>query len=81
MEQNATLNFNHYLPEVVANNKTGLVVESKNPHEAANAIEKLILDKKLRVAMGNDGRQRVKELYNWEENVSLVVGIYNKYIK
>lgn len=68
------------LPEVVANNKTGFVVESKNPQEAANAIEKLILDKDLRVAMGKEGRERVKELYNWEENVSLVVEIYNELI-
>lgn len=69
------------LPEVVDNNTTGFVVESKNPQEAANAIQKLILDKDLRVAMGKAGRDRVKELYNWDENVNLVVGIYSKLIK
>ena len=69
------------LPEVVANNKTGFVVESKNPQEAAKKIEKLILDKALRVKMGKAGRERVKELYNWEENVSLMVATYSKLIK
>jgi glycosyltransferase involved in cell wall biosynthesis len=68
------------LPEVVDNNKTGFVVESKNPLDAANAIEKLILDKDLRVEMGKSGRKRVRELYNWEDNVSLVVDIYSKFI-
>jgi glycosyltransferase involved in cell wall biosynthesis len=69
------------LPEVVDNIKTGFVVKSKNPEEAANAIEKLILDKDLRIAMGKAGRERVKELYNWDENVSLVFSIYKGVLK
>ena len=69
------------LPEVVAKNKTGFIVESKNPEEAANAIEKLILDKDLRIAMGKEGRERVKKLYNWDENVSLVFSIYKGVLK
>ncbi|QKJ64820.1 glycosyltransferase [Flavobacterium sp. M31R6] len=66
------------LPEVVANNETGFVVESKNPQEAAYTIEKLILDKSLRITMGKAGRERVKKLYDWEDNVDLVIGIYSK---
>jgi glycosyltransferase involved in cell wall biosynthesis len=68
------------LPEVVDHNKSGYVVESKNAEQAAIAIEKLILSTDLRIEMGRAGRERVKELYNWEENVSLVVGIYNELI-
>lgn len=69
------------LPEVVADNKTGFIVPPKNPEAAARAMEKLILNKELRNTMGHAGRERVKELYNWDENVSLVFGIYANLIK
>lgn len=69
------------LPEVVEENKTGFIVESRNPKAAADAIEKLILDKGLRLAMGKAGRERVKELYNWDENVSLMINIYSRIIR
>lgn len=69
------------LPEVVDNNKTGFVVESKNPQEAANSIEKLILNKDLRIDMGKAGREKVSEQYNWDDNVSLVVDIYTNLLK
>lgn len=69
------------LPEVVNNTITGFVVESKNPKLAAIEIEKLMLDKELRMIMGKAGRERVKEFYNWEENVSLMVEIYSEIVK
>lgn len=69
------------LPEVVDDKKTGFVVESRNAEAAAVAIEKLILDENLRVSMGKAGRKRVKELYNWDDNVSLVIEIYDKAIE
>ncbi len=64
------------LPEVVADGVTGFVVPPKNPEKAAAAIERLILDKELRVKMGRAGRERVAKLYNWEENVEQMIGIY-----
>jgi glycosyltransferase involved in cell wall biosynthesis len=63
------------LPEVVENEITGFVVESRNANAAANAIERLVLDKDLRVNMGKLGRQRVTEFYNWQENLDLMVNI------
>lgn len=64
------------LPEVVEDGVTGFVVPPKNPEKAAAAIEKLILDKDLRVKMGRAGRKRVAKLYNWEENVKQMINIY-----
>jgi glycosyltransferase involved in cell wall biosynthesis len=63
------------LPEVVENEITGFVVESRNASAAASAIERLVLDKDLRADMGKLGRQRVTELYNWEENLDLMINI------
>lgn len=69
------------LPEVVENGKTGFVVEAKNPQAAAQAIEKLVLNKELRIVMGKTGRMRVQKLYNWDENVKFMVEIYEDILK
>jgi glycosyltransferase involved in cell wall biosynthesis len=66
------------LKEVVDNNVTGFVVKSKDSNDAASAIEKLLLSKKLRFEMGIAGREKVKSLYNWDENVSHVISIYKE---
>lgn len=68
-------------PEVVDNNVTGFIVKPKDANEAANAIEKLILSEELRLKMGISGREKVKSLYNWDENVSLVFSIYKGVLK
>jgi glycosyltransferase involved in cell wall biosynthesis len=65
------------LPEVVDNNKTGFIVESKNPIQAAEAIEKLILNSELRLTMGKSARNRVNELFNWENNITQMIEIYS----
>lgn len=66
------------LPEDVANGETGFIVERKDPIAAANAIEKLVLNEKLRFSMGEAGRNMVEKYFNWEQNVNQMVNIYNK---
>lgn len=65
------------LPEVIEDGITGIVVPPKSPAEIANAIEKLYLSKNLRLRMGINGRKRVKELYDLENNLSQMVSIYD----
>lgn len=66
------------LPEVVEDGVSGFVVEPRNPQQTADAIEKLILDEKLRVTIGNNGRDRVEKLYNWENNLTQMINIYKE---
>ena len=66
------------LPEVVEDGVTGFVVERKNAVVAAEKLEKLVLDPELRKSMGKAGRERVLKLYDWNENVAQMMGIYNK---
>lgn len=68
------------LPEVVENGVTGFVVPPNNPQEAANAIEKLILDENLRKEMGQNARKRVEKFYNWNDNLNRMIQIYNELI-
>lgn len=58
------------LTEVVENNQTGLVVESKNIEQIADALSKLIANKELQHQMGAAGRQRVKKYYTTDKMVS-----------
>lgn len=53
------------LPEVVIEGETGFVVEKNNPYAASIAIEKLILDSKLRKLMGENARAHVAANYSW----------------
>ena len=69
------------LPEVVENGVTGIVVPPANTLELSKAIEKLILDKTLRIKMGKAGRDRVETMYNWENNVSEMIDIYKGIVK
>lgn len=64
------------LPEVVANGETGIIVPKENPEAAATALERLVLDSELRQAMGAAGRKRVETLYDWNNNVSQMIALY-----
>ena len=68
------------LPEVVEDGITGIIVPSKNPTEAAMAIEKLIMNKDFASKMGKAGRNRVIKLYNWSDNVNQMIDIYRNII-
>jgi glycosyltransferase involved in cell wall biosynthesis len=65
------------LPEVVEDGITGIVVPPRDVAATAHAIEKLVLDQHLRQRMGKAGRERVKRLYDWNNNVAQMVSIYS----
>jgi glycosyltransferase involved in cell wall biosynthesis len=69
------------LPEVVEHGVTGFIVPPRNPAETADAIEKLVLDRNLRARMGSAGRYRVKKLFNWNDNVTQMVNIYDSVLR
>jgi L-malate glycosyltransferase len=69
------------LPEVVEDGVTGFVVERRNSSAAAKAIEQLVLRVDLRKEMGKAGRKRVEKLYNWKDNVDLMVNIYKNILE
>jgi L-malate glycosyltransferase len=66
------------LPEVVEEGVTGLIVPPQNAEKLEEAIEKLVKDKQLREQLGKQGRQRAERIYNWENNLAEMMGIYDK---
>jgi glycosyltransferase involved in cell wall biosynthesis len=62
---------NHGGPtEIVANDTTGFLFEPNNPQSLARALEKLIIDKKLRTTFGERGFQRVLEKFSLKSHVN-----------
>ena len=69
------------LPEVVIPNETGLIVKSDNVIEAADAIEKLILNFELREYMSFNAKNHVAKNYSWDASVQKMIGIYEETIQ
>jgi glycosyltransferase involved in cell wall biosynthesis len=64
------------LPEVVDAEVTGIVVPKDDPKAAAGALHRLIVDPNLRRRMGDAGRVRVRNEYEWRHNVSQMISGY-----
>lgn len=68
------------LPEVVLDGQTGIVVPKENSQAAADAIRKLVLDRELRVQMGEAGKQHVVDTYDWSACINTMTNLYEKII-
>lgn len=66
------------LKEVVVNNETGFVIPKKDYEVIAKKLKELILNEELRIKFGKNGRKRVLELYNWNDNVENMIKIYKE---
>ncbi len=64
------------LPEVVEESKTGIIVPKENINAAAAALEELYLNEKIRKKLGNSGRERVLEYYDWHNSVDKMIHLY-----
>lgn len=66
------------LPEVVKDNQTGFVVESENPQQAADMLEKLVLDTQLRQKMAKEAHKFVYENFSWQICAQIMKKVYQK---
>ena len=53
--------------EAVTDQETGLLINSEKPAEISQAIIKLLNDNELALKLGQNGRKRVKQEFNWDE--------------
>ncbi len=61
------------IPEAVSHGKTGILVPPKDSKSLADAIEQLYLEPQKRSLMGQEGRNRVKTLFDLERNTQLLI--------
>jgi len=64
------------LKEVILDGETGYIVEKRNANQLSDKIVNLLLDAELRKELGNNGRNRVIENYDWEKNVDDMEELY-----
>lgn len=70
--------FHADIPEVIINNRTGILVEERNSRALAEALEKLINDPLLRFKYGAEGRRHIEANYNLSKQLSSQEQIYNR---
>jgi len=68
------------LPEVVLEDKTGIIIPPRDVHSLVQALETLIFDQDLRIKMGAAGRIFVQQRYNWEFCVDKMEQLYHQMI-
>ncbi len=68
------------VPEVVAHNRNGILVELNNVSELASAIIRLSVDQELRRTMGRCGLKRVQASFRVERMVKETVACYRRVI-
>ena len=67
------------LPEIMGNDgETGILVPPADSDTLATAIKRLLDDGALRRRMGEAGRKRVQENFNWEQAAKKAVQVYEE---
>ena len=66
------------MPEQVIHGKTGFIVPRNSPRALADALVTVLQDRDLRDRMGEAGRTRALELFNWEQVADKMVREYDK---
>jgi glycosyltransferase involved in cell wall biosynthesis len=68
------------LPEVVGGDGAGILVPPRDARALAEAIQRLLKDPGLRRRMGQAARQRVLNLFTWENAARQLVEVYREVI-
>ncbi|MDQ3340886.1 MAG: glycosyltransferase family 4 protein [Myxococcota bacterium] len=63
---------------VVDDQRTGLLVEVKAPEELAAALDRLLRDRSVRVAMGGEGRRRAEQHFDQRTVFAKVLSAYDR---
>jgi glycosyltransferase involved in cell wall biosynthesis len=66
------------LKEVVVDQQNGSIVTYNNISEIVYAMERLMLNEKLRKLIGLNAVKRVRENYNWFHNLDQMCSVYDK---
>jgi len=64
------------LPELIESESSGLLVPPGDPRALAGAVVRLLYDRQLAAALGQEGQQRVLESHLWSEVVREMLRIY-----
>lgn len=60
----------------VTTNETGRIVPRNDLESVKRALKELVVDEHLRIRLGENGKKRVLELYDWDKNVDTMEMLY-----
>ena len=66
------------MPDIVADNVTGLLVERGDVDALTNALRKLSLDSDARDQMGREARRRAEEYFDWSVPAARLESLYQQ---
>lgn len=66
--------------EAVLDNETGILVEPTNPHEIISTMERLLKDPEEARRLGENGRKRVENEFQWKKQAAPLVERIMKYL-
>jgi len=69
------------IPDVVENNKTGILVSPNNVDKLTEALERLINNQELRLKMGRMGKKRAEEKFDPQTIAKQHINLYQSVIK
>lgn len=67
-------------PEVIINNKTGLVISSKDSQSLKEAIEKMISSEKLVAEFGKNARKYIKNNFSLKQQIEKTQNLYKRLV-
>ncbi len=68
------------IPDVIISNRTGLLVEQKNPDQLAAAIARLLDNPSLRKKLSAAARKHIANNYSWETVAGKFYSVYSSII-
>lgn len=66
------------IPDIIKHNKTGILVEQKNPNQLANAVLNLLRNKNLQKKLNKNAMKHIKDLYSWGIVADKFEKVYSK---
>lgn len=69
------------LPEVIADGQTGFIIEKENATELARAVLQLTESPEQSARMGIAGRERAKEMFNWDKHIDEYEQLYQRLLR
>ena len=68
---------NPNLSELIEHRKNGILVKEKDPPALANAIEKLLFDKRLREELGKNAREKIVKHFDTKQHLQTLAKIFS----
>jgi glycosyltransferase involved in cell wall biosynthesis len=68
------------LPEIVQNDRTGLIVPPKDPGKLAEAVQELLMDQDKRKKMGSAALEMANTSLSWEHVAELTQKVYKRVV-